>query len=156
MDKHTAIYLRVSTGQQSTHSQVADLKRWLQAQDSDSVNPVKWYEDKATGKNMDRPAWQQIQAAINKGQISRLVVWRLDRLGRTASGLCKLFDDLQEKRVRLVSLMDSIDLGTPSGRLIANVLASVAAYETEVRGERVRAGQQAALANRISFKRSLL
>jgi DNA invertase Pin-like site-specific DNA recombinase len=63
-----------------------------------------------------------------------------------ASGLCKLFDDLQEKNVRLVSLMDSIDLGTPSGRLIANVLASVAAYETEVRGERVRAGQKAALA----------
>ena len=42
--------------------------------------------------------------------------------------------------------MDSIDLGTPSGRLIANVLASVAAYETEIRGERVRAGQQAAMA----------
>ena len=71
-------------------------------------------------------------------------IWRLDRLGRTASGLCKLFEDLQEKKVRLVSLMDSIDLGTASGRLIANVLASVAAYETELRGERVRAGQQAA------------
>ena len=106
-----------------------------------------WYEDKATGKNMERVAWQKIQSAISKGNVSRLVVWRLDRLGRTASGLCKLFDDLQERKVRLVSLMDSIDLGTPSGRLIANVLTSVAAYETEVRGERVRAGQQAALAN---------
>ena len=49
--------------------------------------------------------------------------------------------------MRLVSLKDSVDLGTPGGRLIANVLASVAAYETEVRGERVRAGQQAARAN---------
>ena len=71
-------------------------------------------------------------------------MWRLDRLGRTASGLCKLFEDLQAKDVRLVSLKDSIDLGTASGCLIANVLASVAAYETEIRGERVKAGQAAA------------
>ena len=88
---------------------------------------------------MDRPAWQKLQAAIDKGLIGKLVVWRLDRLGRTASGLCKLFEDLHAKKVRLVSFMDSIDLGTPSGRLIANVSASVAAYETEIRGERVRA-----------------
>ena len=93
---------------------------------------------------MDRPAWQKLQEAIDAGQVNRLVVWRLDRLGRTASGLCKLFEDLQDKKVRLISLRDSIDLGTASGRLIANVLASVAAYETEIRGERVKAGQQAA------------
>ena len=107
---------------------------------------IKWYEDKATGKNMDRLAWNKLQAAIDAGQVGKLVVWRLDRLGRTASGLCKLFEDLQAKKVSFVSLMDSIDLGTPSGRLIANVLASVAAYETEIRGERVKAGQAAAKA----------
>lgn len=140
--KHTAIYIRVSTAQQSTRSQEADLKRWVTSQEPDGQ--IKWYQDKATGKNMNRPGWQKLQTAIDSGKVSRLVVWRLDRLGRTASGLCKLFENLQEKKVRLVSLMDSIDLGTPSGRLIAHVLASVAAYETEIRGERVRAGQQAA------------
>ena len=144
MEKHTAVYLRVSTAQQSTRSQRADLERWLAAQEPNGS--VMWYEDTATGRTMDRPAWKELQAAVNTGKVNKLVVWRLDRLGRTASGLCKLFEDLQEKKVRLVSLMDSIDLGTPSGRLIANVLASVAAYETEVRGERVRAGQAAAKA----------
>ena len=144
MDKHTAIYVRVSTAQQSTWSQKADLKRWVNAQEPDGQ--IKWYQDKATGKNMDRPGWQKLQTAIDAGQVDRLVVWRLDRLGRTASGLCKRFDDLQAKKVRLVSLTDSIDLGTASGRLMANVLASVAAYETEMRGDRVRAGQQAARA----------
>ena len=142
VSKHTAIYVRVSTAQQSTRSQEADLQRWIQAHELDGE--VVWYEDKATGKNMNRPGWQKLQAAIDARHVSRLVVWRLDRLGRTASGLCKLFEDLQAKKVRLVSLMDSIDLGTASGRLIANVLASVAAYETEIRGERVRAGQQVA------------
>ena len=144
MEKYTAIYVRVSTNQQSTRSQMADLKRWVEAQGEEEQ--VKWYEDKATGKNMDRPGWKKLQADIDSGKVNKLVIWRLDRLGRTASGLCRLFEDLQEKKVRLVSLKDSIDLGTASGRLIANVLASVAAYETEVRGERVKAGQAAAKA----------
>ncbi|MCP4709213.1 MAG: recombinase family protein [Planctomycetes bacterium] len=142
MNKFTAIYLRVSTAQQTTRGQKADLKRWIEAQSENGR--VVWFEDKATGKNMDRPGWNKLQASIIRGEVDRLIVWRLDRLGRTASGLCKLFEDLQAHKVRLISLKDSIDLGTPSGRLIANVLASVAAYETEVRGERVKAGQDAA------------
>ena len=142
----TAIYVRVSTSQQTTRSQKPDLERWIKAQDPENLGKVAWYSDKATGKNMDRPGWQKLQRTIDAGQVKQLVVWRLDRLGRTASGLCKLFEDLQAKRVRLVSLRDSVDLGNPSGRLIANVLASVAAYETEIRGERVKAGQDAAKA----------
>ncbi len=144
MEKQTAIYLRVSTTQQTTRSQRADLVRWMKAQGENGQ--VNWYEDRATGKNMDRPGWMKLQKAIDEGLVNKLVVWRLDRLGRTASGLTKLFEELQAKKVRLVSLMDSIDLGTASGRLIANVLASVAAYETELRGERVRSGQAAARA----------
>jgi len=144
MNRITAIYMRVSTSQQTTRGQKADLKRWLEAQGENGR--VVWYEDTATGKNMDRPGWQKLAAEIERGQVERLIVWRLDRLGRTASGLCKLFEDLQAHKVRLISLKDSIDLGTPSGRLIAHVLASVAAYETEIRGERVKAGQDAARA----------
>ena len=75
-----------------------------------------------------------------------MVVWRLDRLGRTAKGLTALFAELLERRVNLVSLRDGIDLNTAAGRLMANVLASVAQYETEVRAERVRAGQAIARA----------
>ena len=109
MEKYIAIYTRVSSAQQTTRSQKADLKRWIEAQ---GINgQARWYEDKSTGKNMDRPGWMKLQAAIDAGRVSKLVVWRLDRLGRTASGLCKLFENLQAKKVRLVSLMDSIDLG---------------------------------------------
>ena len=142
----TAVYTRVSTAQQTTRSQKPDLQRWVDAQNPDELGQVKWFHDSATGKTMDRPGWQKLQAAIDGGQVQKLVVWRLDRLGRTASGLCKLFEELYAKKVRLISLKDSVDLETPAGRLIANVLASVAAYETEVRGERVKAGQAAARA----------
>jgi DNA invertase Pin-like site-specific DNA recombinase len=142
--KCTAIYMRVSTVQQDTRSQEPDLERWAAAQDP--TVPVQWYSDKQSGRTMDRPGWKQLEADIRIGQVSQVVVWRLDRLGRTASGLTSLFDQLQERNVNLISLKDGVDLSTSAGRLMANVLASVAQYETEIRGERVRAGQAVARA----------
>jgi len=140
--KHIAIYLRVSSAKQEHKSQTPDLERWAEGQ----ADVVRWYRDKASGKTMDRPGWNKLQDAISANEVSQLVVWRLDRLGRTASGLTTLFEELQRQRVNLVSLKDGLDLSTPAGRLMANVLASVAAYEIEVRGERVRAGQAVARA----------
>ena len=105
---------------------------------------VVWYDDHASGKTMDRPGWQQLENDVLAGHITKIVVWRLDRLGRTASGLTALFEDLQRRGVGFESLRDKVDLETPAGRLMANVLASVAAYENEVRSERIRAGQAAA------------
>jgi len=145
--KHTAVYIRVSSAQQDTKSQEPDLKRFVGGQDT----PVVWYSDKFTGKTMDRPGWNKLTRAIEAGEVSRVVVWRLDRLGRTAKGLTALFTDLTERSVNLVSMKDSIDLETASGRLMANVLASVAQYETEVRAERVRAGQAVAKASGKSW-----
>jgi DNA invertase Pin-like site-specific DNA recombinase len=95
---------------------------------------------------MDRPGWKHLEADIAAGKVSALVCWRLDRLGRTASGLTALFESLLGRKIGLVSLKDGLDLSTPAGRLMANVLASVAAYENEVRSERIIAGQEAARA----------
>lgn len=143
MTKQIAIYLRVSSKRQDTRSQIPDLKRWADAQD----DPIRWFEDKQTGTTMERPGWLALEQSIRSGKVSQVVVWRLDRLGRTASGLTALFDELRERKVNLVSIKDGLDLSTSAGRLMANVLASVAQYESEVRGERVRAGQAVAKAN---------
>jgi len=142
MSKTTAIYVRVSSKSQDTRSQEAELKRWADSQDAE----LRWYRDKATGTKMERPAMDRMLADVAAGRVSRIVVWRLDRLGRTAAGLTKLFADLQGFGVGLLSLRDSLDLSTASGRLMAHVLASVAAYETEVRHERQTEGIAAAKA----------
>jgi len=142
--KHIAIYIRVSSDQQDLRSQEPDMKRWVEA--FADGTPVRWYQDKVTGKTMNRPGWQQLESDMNAGKITKIVVWRLDRLGRTASGLTTLFDELRDRKINLVSLKDGLDLSTPAGRLMAGVLTSVAQYETEVRGERVLAGQAAAKA----------
>jgi len=140
MTKHTAIYLRVSSKQQDHASQLPDLERWIAAQ----AGSVVWYKDKFTGKTMDRPGMDRLMDDLRAGKVERIVVWRLDRLGRTTRGLCQLFDELAERKVDLVSLKDGFSLASPAGRLHARILASVAEYETEVRAERVAAGQAVA------------
>jgi len=141
--KFAACYMRVSTGQQSTRSQEPDLRRWADAQDE----PVKWFVDRGvSGLTMDRENWNKLAQAIRQGKVSTICVWRIDRLGRTASGLTQLFDELKERNVNLVSLSDGINLATPTGTLIANLLASLGQWETEVRGLRVKSGQAAARA----------
>ncbi len=138
--KFTAIYLRVSSKQQDHASQMPDLERWVAAHDGQVV----WYRDKFTGKTMDRPGMERLLTDLRAGKVERIVVWRLDRLGRTTKGLCQLFDELTERKVDLVSMKDGFSLASPAGRLHARILASVAEYETEVRAERVAAGQAVA------------
>jgi DNA invertase Pin-like site-specific DNA recombinase len=144
MPKTIAVYVRVSSKSQDTRSQEEDLKRWAAAQPADAG--VKWYRDSFTGTTMARPGMTALMGEIAAGRVGTVAVWRLDRLGRTAKGLTALFDDLRTAKVNLVSLKDGLDLSTPAGRLMANVLASVAAYETEVRKERQAAGIAAAMA----------
>ena len=143
--RSVAIYVRVSSATQDHRSQLPDLERWVRAFAENET--VIWYRDSDSGGSMDRPAWRRLEADIHAGRISKLVVWRIDRLGRTASGLTALFETLCRLKIGFESLRDKIDLSTPAGRLMANVLASVAVYENEVRSERIRAGQSAAKAS---------
>src|SRR5436190_5134279 len=117
--KHVAIYTRVSTGAQDTRSQKPDLQKHVDARPDGTQ--VKWYSDKFSGKTMDRPGWQKLEAAIDRGEVSAVVCWRLDRLGRTAKGLTGLFSKLREHKVNVVSLKDGLDLSTAAGRLMAHV-----------------------------------
>ena len=138
----TAMYIRVSSNRQDTRSQEADLKAWA----VNAKDDVAWYRDKASGTNYQRDAWQRLDADITAGKITRIVVWRLDRLGRTAAETIGLLDRLDAKRIGFLSLRDGFDPSTPSGRLQRNILASVAQFETEVRRERQMAGIAAARA----------
>ena len=146
----TAIYLRVSSKSQTTASQEPELKRWAAAEQA-AGGVVDWYRDKFTGKTMDRPGWGKLWEGILHGDYSRLVIWRLDRLGRTAREVIPLLEDLPDRGVALVSLREGFDLSTPGGRLFTTMLAGFAQYETEVRSERQRAGITAARAKGLVY-----
>lgn len=137
----TAIYVRVSSNSQTTKSQEKDLKEFTNNREVEIV----WFKDSATGTNFDRPAWKKLEEGINSGKFSEVIVWRLDRLGRTTGETITLLDHLDSLKIKFTSLKDGFDSTTPAGRLMRNMLASFASYETEVRRERQTAGIVAAL-----------
>ncbi len=87
-----------------------------------------------------RPERDRLLEAARRRELDVIMVWRLDRWGRSLSDLVVTLEELRELGVAFVSLTEAFDVTTPSGRAIAGVMAIFAAFEREVRGERVRAG----------------
>ena len=136
----TLAYCRVSHRDQNDTLQRDAIERWAKANDVE----VEWFSDHFSGRTMDRPGWNSLwKRAANAVGPMRIVCWKLDRLGRTASGLAKLFDELRARDIGFVSLTEGIDLSTAAGKMTASILASVAEFEREVRAER----QMAAIAS---------
>ena len=139
----TAIYERVSTNQQSLDSQHDELLRWVKHKE---VTDYRIYEDKFTGKTLSRPGMNRLMDDLKRGKIKEIVCWRLDRLGRNCSELCQLFELITSYGANFISLRDNVDLSTPTGRMVAQIISSVAEFERESISQRVRAGQDAARA----------
>jgi len=131
-----ALYCRVSTGGQSTAMQADELRRMAEARGWQVVAIV---EEKNSGRKL-RPLRERLIADAKAGQYDAVMVWKLDRWGRSTPDLVTSIRDLDEAGVTFVSLKDGIDLSTSAGRLVANVLASIAEFEADGIRERVTAG----------------
>lgn len=128
-------YARVSTRDQSFDLQIDDLKK-------DGCEII--YRDTASGAKDDRPALRDLLDSLRPGDT--LVVWKLDRLGRSLRHLVELVKILEDKKAGLRSLNDPIDTTTAQGRLVFNLFGSLAEFERELIVERTRAGLAAARA----------
>lgn len=136
------LYTRVSTLDQGIASQLPDLERWAAAY---STNPL-WLSDTESGDRWPKPEQERGLALARTGGVARLIVWRLDRLGRTSWRCCQLIDELRDLGVKLISVTEGLDLSTLGGRLVAQVLSSMAEFELATIRARIRAGQEAARA----------
>ena len=139
-------YVRVSTNDQNTD---------LQRNALDSAGCELIFEDKISGKTSDRPGLKKLIKSLSSGDT--LVVWKLDRLGRSMRHLVVLVEELRQKSVNFLSLTDSIDTSTPMGRFFFHIMGALAEMERELIVERTRAGLAVARANgRIGGRRPKL
>ncbi len=126
----------------SSHEQILDLQ--LDALKSSGCEAQNIFTDKKTGKDVDRQGLRDALSHLRAGDT--LVVWRLDRLGRTLKQLIELINDLNSRGVGFKSLTENIDTTTSGGKLIFHIFGALAEFEREVIKERTIAGLQAARA----------
>ena len=128
-------YARVSTGEQTLDLQLDALKK-------DACE--KWYTDTASGAKAERPGLARALEQLRAGDT--LVVWRLDRLGRSLRHLIDTLTALDQRSVGFKSLTEHIDTTTPGGKLIFHVFGALAEFERDLIRERTNAGLAAARA----------
>ena len=126
-------YARVSTSDQNLDLQIDALQK---------AGCEKIYQDELSGTKDNRPGL--LKALEQLRSDDTLVVWKLDRLGRSVKSLIELVSDLNSKNIHFKSVTDSIDTSTPSGRFFFHVMASLAQMERELIVERTKAGLLAA------------
>ncbi len=126
-------YARVSTQDQNLDLQLEALTK---------AGCMKIFDDKISGSRAERPGLTKALEMLREGDT--LVVWKLDRLGRSVKNLVDLVGELHKQAVQFKSLTDAIDTGTPSGRFFFHVMASLAEMERELTIERTRAGLEVA------------
>lgn len=126
-------YARVSTTDQNPDLQLDALK---------AAGAVRVFTDKASGSSMERPQLQRCLRYLNPGDV--LVVWRIDRLGRSLVDLVSVVSDLAERKIQFRSLTEAIDTTTPGGELVFHIFAALAQMERRLISERTKAGLAAA------------
>lgn len=126
-------YARVSTEDQNLDLQVDALKKY-------GVDEI--YQEKVSGTRLEREQLNELLKKLRKEDT--LVVWRLDRLGRTVRQLLELSEDFEKKGINLVSINENFDTSTPVGRFTFHMFCAIAQMERDVISERTKAAVAAA------------
>ncbi len=134
-----ALYGRVSTTDkgQDPELQLRPLRSYCTARELELAGE---FVDYASGNKDRRPELDRLLDAARKRQIDCIVVWKLDRFGRSLKHLITTLDELNGLGVGFISYSENIDLSTASGRLMFHIIASMAEFERELIKERVKAG----------------
>ena len=145
----TVAYCRVSTEDQaeegfSIDGQIAKLTDYARLHDLGE--PLVVTDPGASGKNLDRPGLQRLLELVEAGDVTHVLVWRLDRLGRSMKHLISVVADLEERGIGFRSLTENIDTTTPAGKLVFHIFGALAEFERELIRERTQAGLAAARA----------
>ena len=137
-NERVALYARVSTllGQ-SPEMQLVELREYAARR---GWHVIGEYVDRASGIKESRPALNRLMTDARRRKFDMIAVWKIDRFGRSLKHLVNALAELEAVGVAFVSLRDNLDLSTPAGRLMFQIIAAMAEFERALIQERVRAG----------------
>lgn len=142
-DMITAIYLRVSTSEQNSALQRAELEQFIQARgwELDGV-----YEDQMSGAKQSRPGLTRLLEDAAAGKFEAVAVWKLDRFGRSLVDCLNNIQHLERHNVRFLAITQNLDTShaDPAGRFLLHILGAAAEFERELIRDRVNSGLQVA------------
>ena len=134
-----AIYARVSTlTGQSVEMQIRDLRELAKHRDFEVVK--EYCDEGVSGSRESRPALDALLLDARRRKFDAVLVWKLDRLGRSLVHLVRLLTDLRALGVELISFSEGLDFTTTTGKLLYQVISAFAEFERDCIRERVRAG----------------
>jgi len=133
-----AIYIRVSTKDQNLDTQKLPLLEYCKRNDYDIF---KLYEDFGeSGSKDSRPSFDVMLSDMRKGKFKAVLVYKLDRIGRSLQHLISLFQEFSKRDIEFISLTQNIDTTTPEGRMFLKILMLMAEYERDLMITRINAG----------------
>ena len=131
------IYARVSTyDKQDIETQINIVKGYCER---NNIEIVKVYQDKISGMKESREEFNLLLEDMRSGLFECIVVYKLDRMGRSVSHLLKLFEEFNNMNVKFISVTQNFNTTTPEGRLFLRMMMLLAEYERDLTSSRIRA-----------------
>ncbi len=143
--KRIAMYARVSTADQSTESQLLDLRRYVSERGWDIFK--EYVDEGISGTKDSRPALNELMNDAKKRRFDVVLVWRFDRFARSTKHLILALEEFKNLGIDFVSYQENIDTSSPLGSAIFTIISAVAQLERDIIAERVKAGLRRAKEN---------
>ena len=139
MAKYTCFYARTSTLNQGTglESQIRALENFAKAND---IADYKIFSDEVSGRKESRPGLDSMLSEVKAGNVSQVVVYSLSRFSRSVKHLLESLDTLNRLGVAFISLTESLNTATPTGRAIITIISAISQLESDLVKERVKNG----------------
>jgi DNA invertase Pin-like site-specific DNA recombinase len=148
--KRAALYVRVSTSEQSTKAQESELKKYA-GQRGWKITRV--YADKISGAKDQRPALRDLMADCKRRKVDVVLVWKFDRFARSLRHLVTALEEFKSLGVNFTSATEGIDTTVPSGELVFQIFGAIAQFERSLISERVKVGLAEAARNGVAVGR---
>ena len=132
-----AIYSRVSKGDQEPEHQIKACKTFAPQQ---NIKVYKVYTDETSGAKSSRPALNELMFDMRKGLFNVVIVWKLDRLGRSLKHLLNVVEEFEKRNIDFICTSQNFDTSTSHGKLVFRIIGAMAEFERELISERTKEG----------------